>query len=59
MWDLVEEINTEFKTRLSYNIDIKNDKIEYTKSQTTVFKRQTQLHSDFSQLVVLDLRYGL
>ena len=32
MWDLVEEINTKYQTRSSYNINIDdNNKIEYTK----------------------------
>ena len=60
MWDLVEEINTKYQTRSSYNSDIdENEKIECTKSQTTVFKGQIQLRLDFSHLEVLDLRYGI
>ena len=39
MWDLVEEINIKYQIRSSYDIGIdENNKIECTKSQTTIIK---------------------
>ena len=62
MWDLVEEIKSIQNTKPGQAIILilmRMKRSSAQKSQTTVFKRQIQLRSDFSHLEVLDLRYGL
>ena len=40
MWDLVEEINTKYQTRSSYNIEIdENERIECTKKSNYRFQK--------------------